>query len=40
MDLNLQQADKQEQYIPPAIIDPGQFDLSWILAPGDTEEEL
>jgi len=24
----------------PAVIDPGNFDLSWILAPGDNVEEL
>jgi hypothetical protein len=26
--------------VPPAIIDPGKFDLSWIIATGDTVEEL
>jgi hypothetical protein len=31
-------AEKQD--IPPAIIDPGNFDLGWILAPGDRIEEL
>ena len=24
----------------PAIIDPGQYDLTWILTPGDSIEEL
>lgn len=32
--------DQQEGFLPPAIIDPGKFDLSWILAQGDTIEEL
>ena len=32
--------DKQEPPVPPAIIDPGAFDLSWILDRGDRQEEL
>jgi hypothetical protein len=39
-----EQAAGNENYdqtpVTPAIIDPGQYDLSWILCPGEQIEEL
>jgi len=32
--------EKPDGHVQPAIIDPGKFDLSWILSPGDSIEEL
>lgn len=32
--------EKPDGYVQPAIVDPGKFDLSWILGPGDSIEEL
>ncbi len=31
---------KDQTPVIPAIIDPGHYDLSWILSPGESKEEL
>jgi hypothetical protein len=32
--------DKNDQPVPPCIMDPGMYDLNWLLEPGEKPEDL
>ncbi len=39
-DINENLNDKQDPPVPPCIMDPGAYDLSWLLEPGEKLEDI